>query len=539
MTSSETNAFSADSLAWPEPGCPSSPTPWPRVLLWSLVALVPFWSLFVAPFVRGQHLGTGFIQYDQAYYVANGREIFERGNGLGYCNPYDSSPDAPVIYYHWLPWIFGVGVSVLGIDPGGWFLAVGAAAGVAFAYGTFRLVEAILPSPRFLPGLYLLAMWGGGLFVLTAFVCNLFLGYELLYEVFRYDPFKGWWFLSWGRNSLYTTEATYHALVVWAWVGVVRGRPWQAVGCITAVAATHPFSGVQHLAILGLWLTVRLATDRRFLGPWLATGSVAAAFCCYYFLFLPQFAAHRRIFSLWSLAWIVPWSSFITAYLPVASFAAARCGLDRRRWRPEMTFFLIAAAVSLLLIKHDLFLPPRQPLHFTRGYVWMPLMLLGLPLIQRLTARVMDGLPRPAAGALLAACAALWLTDNATWLARRNLQNFDELRTTTAVFDLFRQLDGRDERGVGLFLSGYAMDDNYLLGTYTGLNPYVGHHFLCPDREARVTTVSRWIKTGEEDPSLQAIDVVILSKIHEYPINFSDWQIVCENDRLVALRRPR
>jgi hypothetical protein len=83
------------------------------------------------------------------------------------------------------------------------------------------------------------------------------------------------------------------------------------------------------------------------------------------------------------------------------------------------------------------------------------------------------------------------------------------------------------------------MDDNYLLGTYTGLNPYVGHHFLYPDREARVTTVSRWIKTGEEDPSLQAIDVVILSKIHEYPIDFSHWQIVCENDRLVALRRPR
>jgi len=145
-------------------------------MLWSLVALMPFWSLFVAHSVRGQYLATGFIQYDQAYYVANGREIFERGNGLGYCNPYDTSVDAPVIYYHWLPWLFGVGVSLFNIDPGGWFLAIGIAAGIAFAFGTFRLVEAILPSPRFLPGLYLLAMWGGGLFVVTALCRNWFLG---------------------------------------------------------------------------------------------------------------------------------------------------------------------------------------------------------------------------------------------------------------------------------------------------------------------------------------------------------------------------
>jgi hypothetical protein len=129
--------------------------------------------------------------------------------------------------------------------------------------------------------------------------------------------------------------------------------------------------------------------------------------------------------------------------------------------------------------------------------------------------------------------------DNATWLLRMNLRNADELRTTAAVFDLLRQLDRRDERGVALVLSGEAMDDNYLLGTYTRLDPYVGHIFLCPEREARIKTTSRWIKTGAEDPSLEAIDVVILSKLRGYPIDFTGWKIVCENDRLAALRRPR
>jgi hypothetical protein len=120
-----------------------------------------------------------------------------------------------------------------------------------------------------------------------------------------------------------------------------------------------------------------------------------------------------------------------------------------------------------------------------------------------------------------------------------NLRNADELRTTAAILDIFRQLDCRDERGVGLVLSGEAMDDNYLLGTYTQLDPYVGHIFLCLDRDARTQATSRWIKTGDEDPSLKAIDVVILSKLRGYPIDFSDWLVICENDRLAALRRPR
>lgn len=118
-----------------------------------------------------------------------------------------------MIYYHWLPWLLGFGIKVLGFDPGGWFLAAGLCAGVVFAVGTFRLVEAILPSRRHLPGLYLLSMWGGGLCVVTAVTCNWLFGLPLGFRLLRFDPFEGLWFLCWGRKCLYTTEATYHALV--------------------------------------------------------------------------------------------------------------------------------------------------------------------------------------------------------------------------------------------------------------------------------------------------------------------------------------
>lgn len=513
--------------------------PWQVALLWSIVALLPFWGLFLAHYVRGQHLPTGFRFYDHAYYAANGREIFERGNGLGYCNPYDTSPSPPVIYYHWLPWVLGFGIKVLGFDPGSWFLAVGLVAGVVFAVGTFRLVEAVLPSRRYLPALYLLAMWGGGLCVVSALACNWLFGLPLGFRLLRFDPFEGLWFLCWGRNCLYTQEATYHALVAWAWVGIVRGRPWQAVGCIAGLAATHPFSGAQHLAIFGVWLTVRLIWDRRFLGPWLATAAASAAFAGYYFGYLPRFPEHQRIFSDWSLEWILPVVSMAAAYTPVAVLAAARCWLDRARWRPEMTFFVVAAAVSLFLVKHELFMPAKQPLHFTRGYVWMPLLMLGLPLLQRILIALSDRLSRPGLAAVLAAGILAISIDNAMWLRINVPESIEELRTTAAVFDLFRQLDRLGTRGVGFALCSEGADDNYLIGTYTSLDPFIGHLYLCLDRKARVKAALHWLETGEKDPSLDVIDVVILSKLRRYPIDFTGWKILCENDRLAALRRPR
>ena len=53
-------------------------TPARAVALAALVGVLPFWSLLVAHVVHGRHGPSGFIVYDMAYYVANGREIFER-----------------------------------------------------------------------------------------------------------------------------------------------------------------------------------------------------------------------------------------------------------------------------------------------------------------------------------------------------------------------------------------------------------------------------------------------------------------------------
>lgn len=191
---------------------------------------------------------------EMPYYCADGREIFERGNGFMYCNPYDPDPAAPVIYFHWLLWLLGFMTMKLHISPGMATVATGAVAGVVCAWLTFRLVEAILPSRRWLGLCYLAVMWGGGLLVAAAGVANLCTGQQLVVNLLRFDPFEGCWFLNWGRNLVLPNETVYHALVAWCWLAVVRDRQWPAVAAVTALAATHPFSGVQHLLVLGAWL---------------------------------------------------------------------------------------------------------------------------------------------------------------------------------------------------------------------------------------------------------------------------------------------
>lgn len=514
--------------------------------------VAPFWSVLVAHVWHGRHGPSGFIHYDMAYYVANGREIFERGNGIGYCNPYDPSPTAPVIYYHWLPWLFGVGVKLLRIDPGAWFSAIGIVAGLLCGLGTFRLVAAVLPARRCLVPLFLLVMWGGGLFTLAAVVTQLATTGGLVADVRRFDPMNGWWFLNWGRNLVFPTEAVYHALVAWAWAGVVRRRPAAAALPVVALAATHPFSGLQHLAIMLAWFSAAAVVPALWPPPpgrapsahlrgvriwWAALAAAAVAFVVYYFVMLPAVPEHAAISRRWALDWVLSPAAMLLAYAPVACLAAARVTRDRRHWQPEKTFFLLAAGVSLALVKHDLFVAPRQPLHFTRGYVWMPLMLLGLPLVQSLAVALLRR-TGPALGSLLIALAAVpAVLDNAAWLVTYCRNEGHDIRVAAADREVFAALERLDCRGVLLYAVPDRLIGNYLSATYTSVRPFVGHLHLTPDHDARLAAVQEWIASGRFAGLLDEVEILVLDRRTSYPLDEAAWEPLCETPHRTVLRR--
>lgn len=512
----------------------------------AILALTPFWSLYVAHASLGPNLATGFIVADMPYYCANGREIFERGNGLMYCNPYDPDPAAPVIYFHWLPWVFGFGTKILDLDPGLVFVIVGAIGGFVCAVCTYRIVELLLPDPRCRDACYYAVMWGGGLLVLPALIANLFGGDPWWADLLRFDPFEGWWFLSWGRNLVMPQEAVYHAAVASAWLAVLRGRDWPAVAAVTALALTHPFSGIQHLCVLGLWLTIRAIRNCRARLPLAVLVAVTVVFLGYYFLYLPSFPQHREVHGTWSLDWTLPLSSLVLGYGPVAVLAAVRCRQDWRTWQPELTFLAVAAAVSLLLVKHELFLPARQPLHFTRGYVWLPLALLGLPLVQRFWQWVSA---RPLRGSRLAVAAVLGgltVLDDATFLAlfwNQPADRHTDVRVDPAVADAFRFLDRTNTTGIVLVLKPDAADwedYNYLAATYTSLTPLVGHPWLTPHHAKLQAAAAVWDGTGQMSEPIERVTVLIV------PVDFppaklpggsGTWRPIHSNGRVMVLER--
>ncbi|MGC1275283.1 MAG: hypothetical protein WBC44_16375 [Planctomycetaceae bacterium] len=512
----------------------------PAAILWIALGVLPWLAYYVAHFARSSEEGgvaTGFVQYDMPYYVACGRDVFERGNGLTYPNPYDASTNPEPIYFHWLIWLLGFGVAIVGVPPAAWFLAIGVAGAVATASITWRLIGRIVPE-RDRGWSYLLAMWGGGGLVLAAILRNLIAGQPAFEDILRYDPAGGYWFLNWGRNLDYPTEAVYHALVAGAWLGIIAGRSWIAVALIGLLAATHPFSGAQHLLILVAWFGLRavIGRDRDSIGPFLTTCGIALAFGYYYMLYLPAFPQHAEIVHAWKLDWSLMPSSALLAYGPVAGLATIRLV---RQWRScgggaiwgHDGFFLLAAMVSFALANHDKLMTPTQPLHFTRGYVWMPLFLIGLPLLPSLVRSIRSRLPALAASVVLTSLFLAGVSDNAFWLRESTRRPFG-VRLTAGQERLFDEVDQRRLAGVALA----PVEFSYLLATYTQLTPYLGHMYLTPDGAEKSMRAEAFL-SGTADPP--PVDWLILPRAEATRLSdrLDDFGFELATSEFIVLKR--
>jgi hypothetical protein len=353
-----------------------------------------------------------------------------------------------------------------------------------------------------------------------------------------YDPAAGWWFLNWGRNLVYPTEATYHAVVAATWLAVLTGRWKLAVLGGAALAATHPFSGAQHLLVLGAGFAASLLVrrDRNSLYGGLAVAMLLAIVGWYYGIFLESFPQHARLRNVWSLAWTLTPITMLLAYGVVAVTAAVRLRQDRWRLTPTTGFLVTAFAVSLLLAKHDWIVAPHQPLHFTRGYVWTPLCLLALPLLQRGLVRVREARGAAATAVVIAACGAVAVSDNAAFLVRSwsNPYAGSPFYTSPGEREMFKWAHANHLNGV---LATPYPNTSYLAATYTRMRPYYGHLYNTPDYRARVAQVESWLTTGKPELS-PAADYVLLERGQLG--KFADraaWAVAHENVEFVLLRR--
>jgi hypothetical protein len=311
--------------------------------VWAIGALLllPLYFFYVVHFTIAGAPGTGFLQYDQAYYMAIARAYFADGGfSPVYGLPFSPDPATPRLYFQPLTLALGIAWELTGGDPGILYMLAGLLLALCCARVMIALYGELVTGPRLAVALGLICFfWGGGCLALAGYCRALINGEPPIGHLFDFDPFAGFWFLNLGRNLIFTTEAFYHLLFLGAVLLVLRRRFAAALLCVAVLSASHAFSGLQLIAVLGTWSMLDRLVGRADRPPVFfvaALIALAALHIGYYLVFLDHMSEeHRSLHQQWALAWVLPWSSALAAYGPVAALAAtALVSRRRRRHRP-------------------------------------------------------------------------------------------------------------------------------------------------------------------------------------------------------------
>jgi hypothetical protein len=326
--------------------------------------------------------------------MADARKFFDGGFHFLYGNPFSPDPRTPAIYFQIHLFVLGLAQAVTGCDPGILYVIFGFVAALVCVRVAMALYEQVagLGTRAQWAGLVLF-IWGGGVLALLGLAFHLFQGGDwrtTVCDLFHFDPARGWWFLNLGRNLVFPTEACYHALALGAVLMAMRNNFRAALWLALILSLSHPFTGLQFLLILPAWCGVEMGFLRNKTIPFMfpATLLCLLAFHLAYNVFLLNlFPENKAVFIQSSLPWGEPASAFFAANLLVGFFAwrAMQNGKLAAELfsSPSNRLLLTWFVVSFVLTHHDLMVKPVQPIHFSRGYTWIPLFLLGVqPLLR-------------------------------------------------------------------------------------------------------------------------------------------------------------
>jgi len=417
---------------------------------------------------------------------------------LTYSNPYDYRFNSPALYFQPLTFLFGLILKLFPVDPGLVFSVFGFICTVWAFFILQILLQDYCPVPHPLR-LYLLIIiaWGGGLFALAGGVSSFLQGEKI--NFLQFDPGEGHWFLNFGRNFIYPTEAFYHFLVLLLFLAVFRKKEKQALGLIWLLVLSHPFTGIQYSIILLVWIIL----ERMFFRPQFISNhllfqfSLPILFCLFYYLvFLPGYPSHRALMEQWSLDWTLDSMAIFLAYFGVGGLFFIRCATKKKFKKcfenSFNRFLLVSAGVSFLLAKHDILISPRQPIHFTRGHIWLPLCLLGLPLICDFWEKLRMARRRWPFFVLSTGFLFLALSDNLTFFFEKVTHPSGFLLSNTER-KCFEHLAKDYDQSIVI------SDDPglvYLTATYTSARPYYSHWANTPQAEHKKASIEAFFAQG-------------------------------------------
>ena len=270
------------------------------------------------------------------------------------------------------------------------------------------------------------------------------------------------------------------------------------------LVTSHVFTGAEILGIVSAWVFVEKFVLKRsdipaYVLP--ALGGMAVLFAGYYLVFLPSIPEARSTADQWRLNWVYGWKSEIPAYLLVLSAVAYRV----RSWGrlrefladPTNRVLAIWAIGAFVLSNHDLLVhEPVQPVHFTRGYVWTPLFLMGMPTLLVVFEWLRERLGRFPAAAAVALVAALFLSDNILWYGGQVMRNERfGIQLTRDDRDLLGWLDG-PENASRIVVTPRVSQISYAATVWTGLRAWHSHKYNTPYVGRRRAEVDTFYASG-------------------------------------------
>jgi len=388
----------------------------------------PVWFIYLQNFSyshQNELTSIGVIQYDQIGYIAHAREYIDHDSfNFFESNPFSHSYDSPKLYFpvflFLLSLLFKFGLSI----AEGWLLAV-------FLSTLFFIRASLLIMTIYLPlnGIrkwlaFAFFFWGGGLLSLGGYTLSVLKSDVLKMDIFRLDPCDGWWFMNLGRNSVYPTEAFYHGMFFLGFAFILWKKPLSFLLTSTLIIFMHPFTAVQYLLILGIWCYVERVIVKSTLFSTRLSFAVLLlliSLAFYYGVYLPSFEEHRavtKIFTAYVWGALLYLENMLPAYCLVALMVcftfknthAFRHYFSDSKFRLALIWFI----VSLLLSNNEAFLRhPIQPAHFTRGYIYTALFLLGSGFLVQLLNRI--HLKKLRGNIAIVMLLILFCSDNISW----------------------------------------------------------------------------------------------------------------------------
>lgn len=449
---------------------------------------------------------SGLVLYDMPYYLSNAREHFDDGKfHLLYSNPFSERVDSKRIYFQPLTFFMALLWYLFSINPVAIFIGIGFAASFLFMRVLVQIYDELfgLDTPAKALGLPCFA-WGGGLLALAGIAAHA-VSNPSNPSPFFLDPFDGWWFLNLGRNMVFPTEAFYHLLVFLMALQFVRGKMTPGMTMLFFLAMSHPFTGAQFLLIVNGWLVLEKFVfknpDVKFghIGFGFVTGVLTLA---YYLVYLPMDPEHKSVMEQWTVPFNIPFLSAALGYALVAVFAWVR--LRKMEWfrsafaAPFNRLLAIWAIVSFLLEKHEWFIKPHQPAHFTRGYTWAALFLLGAPVLIGLFDKCLAARAKALKIALSAGLVGVFLIDNALWLGYQTVNPAGIYYTKEDKEVMTWVETSKDIAKTDLLVSNDDMLSYYLTVT-TPLKVVYGHQYCTPFARERIRDIIHFFH-GERDP---------------------------------------